>query len=216
MERMIILQEKTEHKGMNLPNKITILRLVLSVIVLAILCIPWSMLGIEWPTYTIKSLSLNFNLEYLIVGVLFAIGSLSDVLDGYLARKYDSVTEFGKIMDAIADKVLVNGVLIILASSAFIPVIVPVIVISRDIAVDSLKMVVGNKTGAVQASWHGKIKTVCMMIGIILLFLIGIPLSVKNSIYRIDLLFIYIATILSIISGYLYFDSYKEHVFSDI
>ena len=61
-----------------------------------------------------------------------------------LPEKYDSVTEFGKVMDAIADKMLVDGVLIILAGANFIPVIIPVIVISRDITVDSMKMVVGN------------------------------------------------------------------------
>ncbi|MBQ8018526.1 MAG: CDP-diacylglycerol--glycerol-3-phosphate 3-phosphatidyltransferase [Methanobrevibacter sp.] len=211
------MAKNDKKKGMNLPNKLTILRLVISAVVLVILCIPWSSLGIEWPIYSVKTLSLDFNLEYIVVGILFAIGSLTDVLDGYLARKYNSVTDFGKVMDAIADKVLVNGVLIILASSNFIPVIVPVIVISRDIAVDSLKMVVGKTEGAVQASWHGKIKTVCMMIGIILLFIIGIPLSsFENSLYRIDLLFIYVATILSIISGYIYFDSYKDYIFSDI
>ena len=155
-------------------------------------------------------------MKYIIAGIFFTIGSVSDVLDGYLARKYDSVTEFGKVMDAIADKVLVDGVLIILAGANFIPVIIPVIVISRDITVDSMKMVVGNKKGAVQASWHGKIKTVCMMIGIILLFFLGIPLAhSENGFYRIDLVLIYIATVLSIISGYLYFDSYKEYIFSD-
>ena len=129
---------------MNLPNKITSLRLLLSIFVLAILCIPWESLGIEWPVYTIKNLSLNIDLKYIIAGIFFTIGSVSDVLDGYLARKYDSVTEFGKVMDAIADKVLVDGVLIILAGANFIPVIIPVIVISRDITVDSMKMVVGN------------------------------------------------------------------------
>lgn len=211
------MQENIRKNGMNLPNKITVLRLILSVFVLAILCIPWNALGFEWPVYSIQNFHLDFNLKYIVAGILFAIGSLTDVLDGYLARKYDSVTDFGKVMDAIADKVLVNGVLIILASSNFIPVIVPVIVISRDIAVDSLKMVVGKSKGAVQASWHGKIKTVCMMIGIILLFFIGIPLSSFGNIYyRIDLLFIYVATILSIVSGYLYFNSYKEDIFSDV
>lgn len=207
---MIILTVKT----MNLPNKITCIRLLLSVLVLVILCIPWNSIGVEWPNYNIGSL--KFNLEYIVAGILFAIGSLTDVLDGYIARKYNIVTDFGKVMDAIADKILVNGVLIILACTNLIPVIIPVIIISRDIAVDSLKMVVGQTRGTVQASWHGKIKTVCMMIGIILLFIIGIPLASQNSLYRIDLLFIYIATILSIISGYLYFNSYKEYIFSDV
>lgn len=206
---------KDKKKGMNLPNKITCVRLVISVIVLIMLCIPWGSLGVEWPVYNVLGVE-NVNLKYIIAGVLFAIGSFTDFLDGFIARKYNLVTDFGKVMDAIADKVLVNGVLIILAYDKFIPLVVPVIIISRDIAVDSIKMVAGSKKGAVAASWPGKVKTICMMVGLTLVFFYNMPFSFIGHGLRIDYLFVYVATIMSIVSGLLYFNSYKDVVFSEM
>lgn len=152
------MEKKNEKKkSMNLPNKITCVRLVMSAIVLIVLCMPWSSIGVEFPVYNVFGVE-NVDLKYIICGVLFMIGSVTDFLDGYIARKYNLVTDFGKVMDAIADKVLVNGVLIILAYDKFIPLIVPVIIITRDIVVDSIKMASGSKGKVVVASWSGKIK----------------------------------------------------------
>ena len=206
---------KDKKKGMNLPNKITCVRLVISIVVLIILCIPWGNLGVEWPVFNVLGVE-NVNLKYIVAGVLFAIGSFTDFLDGFIARKYNLVTDFGKVMDAIADKVLVNGVLIILAYDKFIPLIIPVIIISRDIAVDSIKMVAGSKKGAVAASWPGKVKTICMMVGLTLVFLYNMPFAFIGHGLRIDYLFVYVATIMSIVSGLLYFNSYKDVVFSEM
>jgi CDP-diacylglycerol--glycerol-3-phosphate 3-phosphatidyltransferase len=202
-------------KGMNLPNKITCVRLVISLIVLIMLCIPWGSLGVEWPVYNVLGVE-NVNLKYIVAGILFAIGSFTDFLDGFIARKYNLVTDFGKVMDAIADKVLVNGVLIILAYNKFIPLVIPVIIISRDIAVDSIKMVAGSKKGAVAASWPGKVKTICMMVGLTLVFFYNMPFAFIGHGLRIDYLFVYVATIMSIVSGLLYFNSYKDVVFSEM
>ena len=98
---------------MNLPNKLTISRIFIAIIILVMLCIPWHALGFTWPVYLFKGVT--FNLKYIIAGILFLIASLTDKLDGYIARKYNMITDFGKMADAIADKILVNGVLIILA-----------------------------------------------------------------------------------------------------
>ena len=136
------------------------------------------------------------------------IASLTDFLDGHLARKYNMVTDLGKVMDAIADKILVNGVLIVLAYEGYISVIIPVIIVSRDIIVDSIKMVAGQKNGAVGASKAGKAKTMCMMIGVTLLFFYDLPLSLFN-IYPARVL-ILIATILSILSGIQYYEKNKK------
>ena len=208
---------KKESKGMNLPNKITCVRLIVSVIVLVILCLPWD--KTPWK-FMIKSYSI-FGVEfvkpkYIIALVLFLICSVTDFLDGHIARKYNLVTDFGKVMDAIADKVLVNGVLIILAYDKILPVIVPVIIISRDIVVDSIKMVAGSKKGAVAASWPGKIKTVCMMVGITLVFFYNIPFAFIGNGIRIDYFFVFVATVMSIVSGCQYFMSYKDVIFSEI
>lgn len=207
--------KKKEKKGMNLPNKITCVRLILSVIVLVLLCFPWSSVNVEFPVFSVYGIE-NVNLKYIICGVLFMIGSITDFLDGYIARKNNLVTDFGKVMDAIADKVLVNGVLIILAYDKFIPLVVPVIIITRDIVVDSIKMASGSKGKVVAASWPGKIKTICMMIGVTLVFFYNMPFAFIGSGIRIDYLFVYIATIMSIISGCQYYLVNKDFIFSEV
>ena len=206
---------KEEKKGMNLPNKITCARLVLAAAVLIIMCIPWSNIGVEWPVYDVLGVQ-NVDLKYIVCGVLFMIGSLTDFLDGYIARKYNLVTDFGKVMDAIADKVLVNGVLIILACNGFIPLVVPVIIITRDIVVDSIKMASGNKGKVVAASWPGKIKTICMMIGVTLVFFYNMPFAFIGHGLRVADFFVYVATIMSIISACQYWLANKDFIFSEV
>ena len=118
-------------KKMNLPNKITITRIVLSVVLLVFLMIPWHELGVKFPTYTVAG-KIVVDIKYIIAGVVFMVASLTDFLDGNIARKRNLVTDFGKVMDAIADKLLVNGLLIIIAYEGFIPIAIPVIIITRD------------------------------------------------------------------------------------
>ena len=210
------MEKKNEKKkGMNLPNKITCVRLVMSAIVLIVLCMPWSSIGVEFPVYNVFGVE-NVDLKYIICGVLFMIGSVTDFLDGYIARKYNLVTDFGKVMDAIADKVLVNGVLIILAYDKFIPLIVPVIIITRDIVVDSIKMASGSKGKVVAASWPGKIKTICMMIGVTLVFFYNMPFAFIGKGIRIDYLFVYIATIMSVVSACQYYLANKDFIFTEM
>ena len=190
---------------MNLPNKITITRIIVSMIVILLLLIPWYALGIEWPTYLLGNVVIN--LKYIVAGVLFIIAAFTDFLDGYLARKNNEVTDFGKTFDAIADKVLVNGVLIILAYERAISIVIPVIIITRDIFVDSLKMVSGNNGKVVSASILGKIKTVFMLVGIALTLFYNLPFEFL-SIPVADLLLL-LATIFSIISGAEYYFKIK-------
>lgn len=208
-------EKKEKKKGMNLPNKITCVRLVISLLVLVILCMPWSSLGIEFPVYSVYKVE-NVDLKYIICGVLFMIGSITDFLDGYIARKYNMVTDFGKVMDAIADKVLVNGVLIILAYNKMLPLVVPVIIITRDIVVDSIKMASGSKGKVVAASWPGKIKTICMMIGVTLTFFYNIPFAFIGNGIAIDKLFVFVAVIMSIYSACQYYWANKDFIFSEM
>jgi len=209
--------KEKEKKGMNLPNKITCCRLVIAAVVLIALCIPWSSLGVDESKYTYDVLGVEMvNLKYVVCGVLFMIGSITDFLDGYIARKYNLVTDFGKVMDAIADKVLVNGVLIILAYNKMLPLVVPVIIITRDIVVDSIKMASGSKGKVVAASWPGKIKTICMMIGVTLVFFYNIPFAFISTGLRIDLFFVYVATVMSIVSAVQYWIAYKDIIFAEV
>ena len=196
---------------MNLPNKITITRIILGVIVLLILLIPWYALGIEWPEYVVGSVLVN--LKYIVAGIIFVIAAFSDFLDGYLARKNNIVTDFGKVADAIADKILVNGLLVILAYERSISIVIPVLIITRDIVVDSLKMVSGNHGKVVAASILGKIKTIFMLIGITLTLFYNLPFELVNFPFAELLLFL--ATIFSIISGCQYYFKTKDLLFTN-
>lgn len=192
---------------MNLPNKITMGRIVLSILLLVLLIFPFDLCGFKWETYQVFG-SITISLQYIVSGIIFLIAAVTDFIDGNLARKKGLVTDFGKVMDAIADKVLVNGVLIVLACNGFINAAVPVIIITRDIFVDSIKMVAGSKGKAVGASILGKLKTICMMSGLTLVFFYNIPFELININVAEGLL--YLATILSIISGVQYYLVNKE------
>ena len=192
---------------MNVPNRITVCRIALSVLLLVLIVFPLNRLGFNFPEITVKE-GFIIDSKLLICGILFLIASLTDYLDGHLARKYNMVTDLGKVMDAIADKLLVNGVLIVLACEGFISVIVPVVIVSRDIIVDSIKMIAGQKNGAVGASYAGKVKTAFMLTGITLLFFYDLPFSLFNF-YPAKVI-IMIATILSIISGIEYYIKNKK------
>lgn len=194
---------------MNLPTKITVLRLILTVIIVLLLCVPFSFLGFNFPKYDVNGIVVELN--YIIAGVIFIVASLTDFLDGYLARKNNQVTDTGKMLDAIADKVLVNPILIILAANGFINAIIPVIIITRDIIVDAIKMEAANKGKVVAAIKSGKLKTASMMVGLVLVFFYNMPFEFINI--RVDLFLLYFACIMSIISAVQYFTLNKDIIF---
>lgn len=194
---------------MNVPNKITVCRIILSIFLLILMVFPLNKIGVSFPEIKISA-DFIIDSKYLICGVIFLIASVTDYLDGHLARKYNLVTDLGKVMDAIADKILVNGVLILLATSGHISPIVPVVIVSRDIAVDSIKMVAGQKNGAVAASKAGKFKTAFMLVGITLLFFYDLPFALIN-VYPSRVI-IMIATVLSVLSGVQYYTKNKKYL----
>lgn len=194
---------------MNLPNKITLGRIILSIIILIIMIFPFYNIGYSFPKYLVMG-KVVVDLKYIICGLLFMIASVSDFFDGRIARKNNIVTDFGKVMDAIADKILVNGVLIIMAVDGVLPVVIPVVIITRDTIVDCIKMIAGTKGKVVAASIWGKIKTVCMMFGLSFLFFNNLPFELFN--FSIGYYLVIIATILSIYSGIQYFNANKEFI----
>lgn len=197
---------------MNLPNKLTITRIILSLIIIFILLFPFDAAGITIPKLFINE-AIVINIKYIIAGILFCIAAITDFLDGYIARKYNLVTDFGKMIDAIADKILVNSVLIILASTGFIHPIIPVIVIVRDSVVNAIKMVAGSKGNVVAAIKSGKIKTICLMLGIILTLFYNLPFELWN--FRVSDFLLIIAAVLSLVSCYQYYDLNKKYIFDE-
>ena len=194
---------------MNLPTKITVARLVLTVFIILLLCIPYSFFGFNFPVFDVNGVAVE--LHYVIAGVLFIIASVTDYLDGYLARKNNQVTDTGKMLDAIADKALENPILIILAANDFIPAIVPVIIVLRDILVNAIKMEAASKGKVVAAIKSGKLKTAAMMVGVSLVFFYNIPFEFINI--RVDLGLLYFACIMSVISAWQYFNLNKHIIF---
>lgn len=197
---------------MNLPNKITISRIILSLIIIVFLLFPFDATGVTIPKLFVNE-AIVIDIRYLIVGVLFIIASLTDFVDGAIARKRNLVTDFGKMMDAIADKILVNSILIILASTGFISAIIPVIIVIRDSAVNSIKMIAGNKGKVVAASYLGKLKTACLMTGITLTLFYNLPFELWNI--KVAEALLIIACVLSIISGIQYYMANKQYIFNE-
>ena len=145
---------------MNLPNKLTLFRIILVPIMVII-----PFLGIE------KDF-LGIPLTYLIIDIIFIIASVTDKLDGYLARRNNQVTTFGKFLDPLADKILVLTAMIMLVEMQKLPAWIPIIVLAREFVVSGYRLVAVEKGGKViAASKWGKLKTVTQMFAIILAFL---------------------------------------------
>ena len=198
---------------MNLPNKLTITRLVLSVIIIILLCVPFYSLGIDFLQDGPIIGRVQLRWDYIIAGLLFIIASLTDFFDGYIARKRGLVTNTGKMLDAIADKVLVNSVLIILASKNEINAIIPVIIVVRDIIVNAIKMEAASKGKVVAAIGSGKIKTASLMIGVLLVFFGNMPFELIPL--NVDKFFLYFATVMSIVSMIQYYNINKKLIIDE-
>lgn len=195
---------------MNLPNKLTMVRMFLAAVIICILIFPFHTVGFEFPKYQINNFIL-VNTKYFLSGIIFIVASLTDFADGYIARKYNMITDFGKMIDAIADKVLVNSILIVLASQGMIPVIIVVIIIVRDIIVNSIKMVASSKGEVVAAIGSGKAKTACLMIGITLILFYNLPFELWG--FDIATFLLVTATVLSVFSAIQYYNMNKHLVF---
>ncbi|MFA5485855.1 MAG: CDP-diacylglycerol--glycerol-3-phosphate 3-phosphatidyltransferase [Bacilli bacterium] len=194
---------------MNLPNKLTTIRMALVIILIALLLIPSSWFNASTPT-----IFSQVYLRYFIGAIIFLIAAITDYFDGYLARKMNLVTNYGKFMDPIADKLLVNSVLIILVNpqSAYvnqisIPVIFVVLMIGRDIVVDGFRLVAAGQNKILAANIFGKLKTVLQMIAIVLYLLNDWPFTnqLTNPMFPyVSFIFMALATFVSLLSGAIY------------
>ena len=145
---------------MNLPNKLTIFRVILVPIMVII------------PFFGIQGDLWGIPITYLIIDLIFILASLTDKLDGYLARSRNQVTAFGKFLDPLADKILVLSAMLMLVEMNKLPAWIPIIVLAREFLVSGYRLIAVEKGGEViAASKWGKLKTVTQMLAIILAFL---------------------------------------------
>ncbi len=194
---------------MNLPNKLAVSRIVLTFFILFFMLFPFYAVGLSFPKYLVEGVLVDT--RFVVAGVLFIIASITDFLDGFIARKKNLVTEGGMLLDSLADKILVDSVLVVFASIGFVNVLVPVIVIIRDVFVNGIKMMMAIKGKVIASIPSGKVKTCSFMLGIILLFFYNLPFEMWNI--RIDLFLIYFATIMSVVSLFWYYQMNKNILF---
>lgn len=191
---------------MNLPNQLTVLRIIMIPIFILVLVLP-----IDLGTLTVGTTQLENT--HLIAAILFAAASITDWLDGKIARSRGLVTNFGKFADPLADKMLVMTAFIMLVELDKAPGWVVSIIVCRELAVTGLRLLLVEQSGEVMAAaWPGKIKTATQMVAIIFLFLNNIPFSMIGL--PIDQIMLYICLIFTIYSGVDYFIK-NTNVFKD-
>lgn len=181
---------------MNTPNKITLSRIFLIPIFILLLSIPF-----DWGEWSIGSTVLP--VSHFAAGLLFILASATDWVDGYYARKYNLVTNLGKFLDPLADKLLVASALILLVELELAPAWVVILIISREFAVTGLRLVAAGEGIVLAASSMGKLKTVTQIVAIAALLLHNFPFSYLG--FPFALIMLYLALFFTVLSGYDYF-----------
>ena len=197
---------------MNLPNKLTVFRIILVPIMIII------------PYLNIQGVFLGIPITWILIDLIFIVASLTDKLDGSIARKTNQITAFGKFLDPIADKILVLAAMVMLVEISKLPAWVPVIVLFREFAVSGYRLIVVENNGQViAASKWGKLKTVTQMIATIMMlidkhaFFEFTNSSSRNGMNGIELTFnvltsaiMLISVIATVLSGWDYLKGGKE------
>jgi CDP-diacylglycerol--glycerol-3-phosphate 3-phosphatidyltransferase len=180
---------------MNLPNKLTVLRIIL---------VPFFVMALSLDLF-------SFKIQAIIALAIFLIASFTDFLDGYYARKLNLITTFGKFLDPLADKILVVSALICFIPLGVAHPIAVIIIIIREFTVSGLRLVTADKGVVVSAGIWGKIKTAFTMLAeiIILIFLITGMNMMMNITANI---LVWIAAALTVISGMVYLNGYKDYL----
>jgi len=181
---------------MNLANKLTLFRIFLIPVFLVFIAVNIPMC------------------KYIATG-LFIIAALTDKLDGYIARSRNQITNFGKFMDPLADKLLVTAALISLVEFQIIPTWIAMIIITREFAVTGLRSIAAAEGNVIAASWWGKIKTVIQIVAIIVALLLnlnGLSPELKPILSTLTNIFMGAAVIITIISGVDYFVKNKDSI----
>lgn len=182
---------------MNLPNKLTLLRLLLIPFFVVLVAYPF-----DWGT--VEILGSMISTPILIATVIFIFASFTDWLDGYIARRDNLVTNFGKFADPMADKILVASALIMLVELNLAPGWVVAVIIAREFAVTGLRLLLVETGGTVLAAdWPGKIKTVTQMLAIIFLLVNNFPLAWTGI--PVGTILLYISLFFTVYSGADYF-----------
>jgi len=200
---------------MNTPNKLTVTRMILVPVNILVYLLGFGK--------NFMILGMNIPLYQLVVLAIFSIASITDLLDGKIARKYNLVTTFGKFADPLADKMLVLTSFLILMIqgmkadfSAFSLEMVPMwgvaIILVRELMVSGIRLVAANRGEVIAAGWSGKVKTFVTMIALVVMFLAGM----HNAVAIIGTILMYVSVVLTIYSGAEYLYNSRKVIFESI
>ena len=191
---------------MNLANKLTLLRIIL---------IPFFIVCFYIPSLIVNTVAVNnYLIPYanLLGLIIFLLAAITDFIDGYVARKYNMITDFGKFMDPLADKLLVTAALLVLLENGLISGWVVFVILAREFIVTGFRTIAASKGVVIAAGWLGKIKTVVQSMMISTLLLLNYPFEIFN--WPVDRIFIALAVVLTVASGVEYI--YKNlHIFDE-
>lgn len=191
---------------MNLPNKLTVFRMILISVFMLVLALP-----LDWGTLQVAGAVLP--VTHLVAAIIFIVASLTDLADGKIARKYKLVTNFGKFADPLADKLLVMTALIFFVQFGWVPAWMVAIIVIRELAITGLRtLIVENNGKVLAAAMPGKIKTASQMVAISFFLLHDIVFAMFNIPFA--MIMIWIALLATIYSGIDYFYKNRD-VFSD-
>ena len=181
---------------MNIPNRITLSRIFLIPIFILLLSFP-----LDWGSWSIGTTTLP--IVHFVAATIFIVASGTDWLDGYYARKYDLITNLGKFLDPMADKLLVTAAYVLLIELGMAPAWIVILILSREFAITGLRLVAAGEGIVLAASSMGKLKTTFQLLSIIFLLLHNYPFSYLG--WPIGEIMLYLALILTIVSGIDYF-----------
>jgi CDP-diacylglycerol--glycerol-3-phosphate 3-phosphatidyltransferase len=185
----------------NLPNKITVARIMLIPFFLIVMLAPF-----EWGNIQVGSETLP--VAHFVGALIFILASTTDWVDGYFARKYNLVTNLGKFLDPLADKLLVSAALIVLVELGLAPSWMVIVIISREFAVTGLRLILAGEGEVVAANMLGKIKTWTQIVAISALLLHNLPFELIS--FPFAMLSLWVAVIFTIWSGWDYFVKNKH------
>ena len=192
-------------KKLNLATKITLFRVILIPLLLIVLLLP-----IGNNVYFNIGF-LKCYLPYFCGLIIFVVAALSDAVDGHIARSTNTITNLGKFLDPVADKLLVNSILIFFVATGHLPVLAVIIMILRDIAVDALRFIAAENNVVIAASIYGKLKTVFQMVTLSLLLLCALPGVALVGWLQV---LVWLTTLISLVSGVDYFIKNKKVLFN--
>jgi CDP-diacylglycerol--glycerol-3-phosphate 3-phosphatidyltransferase len=193
---------------MNIPNRLTIFRIVLVPVVAIVYLFPYAQFGIEPQTFQIGGISLS--MVNIVCLIIYVTAALTDAIDGHLARSRNMITTFGKFADPIADKMLTTTMFLLFVSRGIIPVVPVLIMVCRDIVVDGCRMLAATNGKVVAAQMLGKVKTVAQMVTIAFVLLNNLPFELWGLPFTDVLL--WFSALVSLASGINYVNQLKGDI----